>query len=303
MYAIKATQLIGAYVALITPMTVNGDIDYGHLEVLIESMIGTGINGLVVCGTTGQAATLSSLEHLHVAKFVTDRVAGRCQVIVASGSNCTQEAINLSNGIEDILGGAVTMLHVTGYYNLPTQEGLLQHFLKVADSLRFKESNIILYNVPGRTVCSLSPETIIKLAEHPRVIGLKEVLSVEQVACVAKNTNPNKFRVLSGEDDLVAAMMAEGAFGTISGSANLAPRLFAELCQYGLVGDFKRANELQEKLMPLIKYVFSVRNPIPLAHAFRTYLRLPLCRMEGVDSLYSKMMDYYKPEELNTILS
>lgn len=299
MRALIASDLSGAYVAIITPMTVNGDIDYDHLARLVESLIASGVRGLVPCGTTGQGSVLSRAEHLDVAQFVARQAGDRCQIIVAAGSNNTVEAIDLSNSIEDKLNAPVTMLHVTGYYNVPPQEGLLKHFLKVADNLHYRESTIILYNVPSRTVCSIAPETIVRLAEHPKIIGVKEVASIAQAEYVVKRTDPESFRVLSGEDDIIAAMMEKGATGTISGSANLAPKLFVELCDAGLRGDFKKAGELQEKLMPLIRFVFSVRNPIPLAHAFRTYLRLPLCRIEGVDAGFAEMAACYHSSELN----
>lgn len=301
MRALKASDLSGAYVAIITPMTVNGDIDYDHLGRLVESLIASKVRGLVPCGTTGQGSVLSRAEHLDVAHFVARQAGDRCQIIVAAGSNNTIEAVDLSNAIEEKFGGPVTLLHVTGYYNVPPQEGLLKHFIKVADSLHYRESNIVLYNVPSRTVCSIAPETIVRLAEHPQIIGVKEVASIAQAEYVIKRTGPESFRVLSGEDDIIAAMMAKGATGTISGSANLAPKLFVELCDAGLKGDFKRANELQEKLLPLIRFVFSVRNPIPLAHAFRTYLRLPLCRIEGVDAGFAEMAALYGPGELNLV--
>ena len=301
MRALKASDLSGAYVAVITPMTINGDIDFDHLGRLVDSFLSSGVRGLVPCGTTGQGSVLSRAEHLAVAQYVAQRAGDKCQIIIAAGSNNTIEAIDLSNAIEDKLGGPVTMLHVTGYYNIPPQEGLLKHFIKLADSLHYRESNIVLYNVPSRTICSLAPETIIQLAKHPQIIGVKEVASVAQAEYVIRRTDPTTFRVLSGEDDLIAGMMAKGAVGTISGSANLAPKLFVELCEAGLKGDFKKAQKLQDKLMPLIRFIFSVRNPIPLAHAFHTYLRLPLCRIEGVDAKFAEMIAGYNAADLNLI--
>jgi 4-hydroxy-tetrahydrodipicolinate synthase len=297
MLALQANDLEGAFVALITPMTAKHEVDFEKLTLLVNQLVKAGVAGVVPCGTTGQSATLTWKEHVQISQEVVNIVNGRCKTIIATGSNNTQEAVAASNAVEEALG-PVTMLHVTGYYNCPPQAGLYKHYIHLVENLKYPESTVVVYNVPSRTACNIEAKTILRLAEHPQIIGVKEVASLEQAVEVATQTDRNSFRVLSGEDDLIAGMMEQGATGTISGSANLAPKLFVDLCELALKGDYAAAATVQARLAPLIRYVFCERNPIPLAHAFSTHLRLPLCPIEGVDSNFTALMELYSPKEL-----
>jgi len=280
---ISVSELKGVYTALITPMTPNGirqDIDYSKLEMLVDDQIRAGVTGLVPAGTTGQSATLGKVEQVALIKRVFDYVNGRVPIIAGAGSNCTHEAIELSQRIESVVG-PTTFLHVTGYYNNPPQEGLYGHFREVADSVK---GNIILYNVPSRTKSDLEAKTVIELAKHPKIIGIKEASGdLKKVKEIIDNTDPVKFRVVSGEDDVVADIIGLGGYGVICASANVAPKLFVRLVRAGLNGNHQESADLQSYVLPLVKKaVFAVKNPIPLAYLFDSDVRLPLVRLEKI---------------------
>jgi len=285
MAAIPVSRLQGVYTALITPMKkgngISNSIDFGKLEMLVEDQIKAGVHGLLACGTTGQSPTLSVSEQLDIISAVYGQINGRVQFMAGAGSNSTREAIDLSKRVEDRLDDSVTLLHVTGYYNGPTQLGLQRHFQAVADAIDPK-SNIILYNVPSRTNSDLSNTTVLELAKHKGIIGIKEagdVIARGKAIEEAREFSPNlKFRLLSGEDHLVAESMKFGSYGVISAAANVAPRLFKNITANGLLGHFTSADRDQRAAEPIVQATFSKKNPIPLAIMFNTELRLPMAR-------------------------
>jgi 4-hydroxy-tetrahydrodipicolinate synthase len=296
----------GMFTALITPMHANGQLDYRKLEMLIEDQIVAGVDGIVMCGTTGQSATLGHDFQIHVAETAFHMINGRKKLIVGGGSNSTSEAIYLANGVENRIG-PTTFLEVTGYYNNPTQNGLIKHFNDLADSLIYSSSNFILYDVKGRTASYMLPSTVIELSKNRSIIGLKDASGKDKLDDLAKkikNTDPDSFRVVSGEDDLVVKIMEMGGFGVISASANAAPRYFKAMTDEALnakrwTGDYSRAYEMQKRIIPLINAVFAVKNPIPLSYMFNSGVRSPLCReddaiREKVDSAIA----LYTPQEL-----
>ena len=295
--SIQLNELQGAYTALITPMCSNGEIDHKILERLIDDQITSGIDGILACGTTGQSATLSYEEHIDLVEHIYNHINGRTQFMASAGSNSTREAIKLSNEIEDRIG-PTTLLHVTGYYNNPPQQGLIAHYTAIADSLN-PESNLILYNVPGRTGSNIEAKTAIVLSKNPKIIGIKEASGdLDQVDEVIRNTDSNNFRVISGEDDLVSEIMEKGGYGVISATANIAPRYFKQITQSALNGKYVKSHYLQNQVNPLVKAVFSAKNPIPLAHMFDTNLRLPLVRLPKINNQIEDTLRNYDPEKL-----
>jgi len=301
----EAKELHGAYTALMTPMK-EGDklykpIDYDKLESLIEEQIKSGVRGILACGTTGQSATLSHKEHIILARWIHDKIDNRVQYIAGVGSNNTQESVYMANEIEDLLG-PTTFLAVTGYYNNPPQEGIYEHFKVLADSLD-KDSRLILYNVPGRTKSNIEANTAIKLAQHPKIIGLKEASGdLEQVKKIIDNTNSDEFRVLSGEDHLVTKIGELGGYGVISASMNVAPKYFNEICKYLDEKNYTKSYEVQEKVMPIVDAVFSAKNPIPLAHMFKTEVRLPLVKLDNLQHKLDYVLSEYSFENLGVNL-
>lgn len=293
----SAEKLTGVFPAIVTPMLEGGEIDFKTLEILVEDLLLAGVHGLCVCGTTGQSATLNHQEHISVALFVLKTVNGRCPVIVSAGSNSTEEAIYLMRSIEEKVG-ATTFLHVTGYYNCPPQQGLLKHYQKLSNSVLYPESNLIVYNVPGRTSSNISTETMVQLAEDTKIIGVKDACCLEQATDVIEKTKDVEFTVLSGNDEYVSQLMSKGGLGTISASANIAPKLFVGLYNAAIAGDFKKSNDIQKRVNKLVDYVFSVRNPIPLMAAIGSSVRLPLCHVEEIKPLLAEIMSEYSTEEL-----
>lgn len=292
---IHANELQGAYTALITPMYDDGEINHALLDHLINDQIAAGITGIVACGTTGQSATLSHEEHVDLVEHIYNHVDGRVQFIAGAGSNSTSEAISLSTEIENRIG-PTTFLQVTPYYIKPPQEGLIAHYNAIANEI---QGNIILYNVPGRTSCNIQPATAIALSNNPRIIGIKQASEeFEETLDIVLRTDPNSFRVLSGEDGLVARLLESGGYGVISASANVAPNYFVQLTEQGLNGNHERAHELQTEIDPLVKTVFCATNPIPLATMFETYLRPPLVRLEDIEDQIWETLRNYNSERL-----
>jgi len=301
-------KLEGMYTALITPMR-KGDglanpIDFDKLCMLVEDQIAAGVDGLLVAGTTGQSPTLNVMEQVHLAKIVSQAAAGRTQLMVGAGSNCTREAIELSRQVEKTIG-PTTFLHVTGYYNNPPPAGQYEHYMRVADAV---EGNVILYNIPGRTASRIDLETTLKLAEHPKIIGIKDATGdIKYTQEVISKTGPSNFRVLSGNCNQTADMIQAGGYGVISATANIAPKLFMELTHTALEGDFKRASELKERANKLVDAVFTVKSPIPLSYIFRTEVRLPLVILDKAKPEAMKMIDdvlaEFSTEELGIDLS
>ena len=269
-------QIKGAITALVTPMR-DGRIDEQGLVDLIEFQINAGIHGLVPCGTTGESATLDFDEHKRVIELTVQTVAGRVPVIAGTGANSTLEAIELTESAK--ASGADAVLSVVPYYNKPSQEGLYRHFKAIVEAV---DIPVVLYNVPGRTVADMLPETALRLAQLPGVIGIKEATgNLDRAAWLIKQA-PKGFSIFSGDDPTAVHLMTMGGHGNISVTANVAPRDMAELCKAAMAQDAKRAIELHMKLLPLHKQLFVEPNPIPvkwaLAHMGKAggALRLPL---------------------------
>lgn len=272
-----AINLTGSIVALATPLHTDGTVDYVGLKRLIEWHIESKTHAIVAVGTTGESATLDFEEHIAVIRATVDLVAGRVPVIAGTGANATREALALARGAYN--AGADAHLSVTPYYNKPTQDGLKAHFSAIADAV---DLPMILYNVPGRTAVDMFPETTLELAEHPRIIGIKEATgSIERMRDIMAQA-PAGFGVYSGEDNLGAACMLEGGKGTISVTANVAPQLMAQMAQAALDGDQEQTAKLDGQLAGLHRELFCQSNPIPVKWALAQMgligptLRLPL---------------------------
>jgi len=269
----------GSMVALVTPFK-DGKVDWQSLENLIEFHIQNGTRGIVPCGTTGESATLSHEEHDAVVKTVVKTVAKRVPVIAGTGSNSTAEAARLTRAAEK--SGADGALLISPYYNRPTQEGIYQHYRKVASEVGIP---IIVYNIPGRTGSKIEPETLARMAEIDNIAGVKEATgSVDQAIDVIRLCG-DRLAVYSGEDSLIFSLMALGGKGVISTVANVAPKETAELAEACLKGDWEQGRRLQFKLIPLIRSLFIETNPIPVKTALSLMgkctgdLRLPLTAM------------------------
>lgn len=277
----KKTIFEGAATALITPFDSHGNVDYGKFAELVEFQINGGIDALVVCGTTGEASTLTDDEHKDCISFVVKQANGRVPVIAGAGSNDTAYAISLTKHACD--AGADALLVVTPYYNKATQNGLIRMYNEIADA---SEKPIILYNVPSRTGVGFESSTYLALSNHENIVGIKEAngnLSkiAQTFACL-----DGKLDIYSGNDDQIVPIMSLGGKGVISVLSNLLPKQTSDMCHMALKGDYKGAAELQLKYIPLINALFSEVNPIPakaaMAHMGYTAntLRSPLYPME-----------------------
>lgn len=270
----------GAATAIITPMCADGSVDYAAFERLIEWQIAEKIDAIVVCGTTGEASTLTDEEHREVMRFCVEKVAGRVPVIAGTGSNDTAYAIELTRYACEI--GVDGILLVTPYYNKATQTGLVKSFTAVAD---ISTKPIILYNVPSRTGCNILPETAAILAEHPNIVAIKEASgNISQIAELAALTR-GKLDIYSGNDDQIVPILSLGGVGVISVLSNPMPRATSEICHRFFRGDIAGSLELQLELLPLINALFCEVNPIPAKAAMaamgygENQLRLPLTPM------------------------
>lgn len=275
----------GSIVALVTPFKEDESLDLPKLRELVEFQVQSGTHGLVPCGTTGESPTLSHEEHRTVVEETIRAADGRIPVIAGTGSNSTREALDLTRHAKD--AGANAALVITPYYNRPTQEGLLRHFLTLADAV---DLPLIIYNVPGRTGTDILPETLARLAEHPNIIGIKEATgSLKRTSEVIAACGPD-FIVLSGDDIVTLPMMSVGARGVITVVGNIAPREVAAMCDAFDAGDIKRAQELHYKTMPLAIDLFIETNPIPVKTAMQMMgmlngvMRLPLCPMSAANT-------------------
>jgi len=287
----------GSMVALVTPFK-NGEVDWQSLEGLVEFHLRSGTHGIVPCGTTGESATLSHQEHDDVIKAVIKAVNKKVPVIAGTGSNSTAEAVRLTQEAEK--AGADGALMISPYYNRPTQEGIYQHYKKVASEVGIP---IIVYNIPGRTGSKIEPETLARLSEIKNIAGVKEATgSVDQAIDVIRLCG-DSLAVYSGEDSLIFSLMALGGKGVISTVANVAPRETAQLAEACLKGNWEKGREWQFKLLPLIRAVFIETNPIPIKTALSLMgkctgeLRLPLTPMgEGnLKKLRQAMADFSLP--------
>ncbi|HWS74204.1 MAG TPA: 4-hydroxy-tetrahydrodipicolinate synthase [Quisquiliibacterium sp.] len=267
----------GSIVAIVTPMHDDGSIDYDSYRRLIDWHVEQGTAGIVAVGTTGESPTVDIAEHGEIVRVTVEQAAGRIPVIAGTGGNSTREAIELTAHAKKV--GAVATLQVVPYYNKPTQEGLYRHFRAVAEGVGLP---VILYNVPSRTVADLSNETVLRLAQVPGVVGLKDATGDIPRATELLAALPEGFALYSGNDDSALALMAMGGHGVISVTANVAPADVARMCGAALAGDLPTALAINRKLLPLNTKLFVEANPIPVKWALARMgrigngIRLPL---------------------------
>jgi len=270
-------MIIGSIVAIATPMHEDGAIDYKRFKSLVEWHQREGTSAIVVAGSTGESATLEVDEHQKLFACAVEYSDGKIPVIAGIGANSTKEAIHLAQAAKD--AGAVAGLSVVPYYNKPMQEGMFRHFSTVAAHCDLPQ---ILYNIPGRTVVDMHNDTILRLAELPTIVGLKDATSNLGRAFELFSSAPADFAFYAGDDDTALAYMLTGGHGVISVTANLAPKLVQEMCTYAIAGDGVKAREIYRKLMPLTKAMSLETNPIPVKYAMQQLklieggLRLPL---------------------------
>ncbi len=276
----KNTVFTGVGTAIVTPMNANG-VDYEAFGRLIDWQIEEGVNCLVVAGTTGEGSTLTDAEHKEVLRFAMEKVAGRVPVVAGTGSNDTAYAIELTKFACEI--GCDAMLLVTPYYNKATQRGLIESFTAIADA---STKPCILYNVPSRTGCNLTPASCAVLAKHENIVGIKEASgNISQIAEIAALTK-GEFDIYSGNDDQIVPILSLGGKGVISVLSNVLPKKTVEICDKFFAGDVAGSRDLQLELLPLVNSLFCEVNPIPVKAATAAmgfgdnYVRLPLTTME-----------------------
>ena len=286
----------GAGVALITPFTESGEVNYAKLEELVEEQIAGGTDAIIACGTTGESSTMSHEEHLDVVRFVCKVTGRRIPVIASTGSNSTSEAIHLSKEAEK--AGADGLLLVTPYYNKATQGGLIAHYTAIAGSVNIP---ILLYHIPGRTGLTMKPETIVKLCrEVPNIVGVKEASANFSAIAEIMSMADGCVDLYSGNDDQIVPILSMGGKGVISVLSNVAPRQTHDICESYFKGDVKRSLKLQLDAIPLINALFCEVNPIPVKAAMNMMgkgvgpLRLPLTEMEpqNKECLKKAMKEY-----------
>jgi len=270
-------MITGSLVAIITPMREDGALDLARFRQLIDWHVAEGTDGIVVVGTTGESPTVDFDEHKELIRIAVEHSRGRIPIIAGTGGNSTAEAIELTESAKK--NGATACLSVVPYYNKPTQEGLYQHFRKIAETV---DLPMIVYNVPARTVADLQNDTLLRLAQVPGIIGIKDATAnIERGSDLVKRA-PRNFAIYSGEDSAALALILLGGHGVISVTANVAPKLMRQMCAAALVGDVKKARELNLKLLPLHQRLFVEANPIPVKWALAEMgmteygLRLPL---------------------------
>ena len=249
----------GSMVAIVTPMFEDGRLDIPSLNALIEFHIAQGSDGIVIVGTTGESPTVDFDEHCLLIKTAVEQVRGRVSVIAGTGANSTKEAIALTQKAKDL--GVDACLLVAPYYNKPTQEGLYQHFMAIADAVAIPQ---ILYNVPGRTGCDISNDTVLRLAQHPNIIGIKDATGGIERGTDLLLRAPQDFAVLSGDDATAMSLMLLGGKGVISVTANVAPKLMHDMCVAAMAGDAVKARGINAKLFGLHQKLFVEANPIPV---------------------------------------
>lgn len=278
------TQFQGAFTALVTPFR-KGQIDLESYQEIIEWQIEQSINGLVPCGTTGESATLTYDEYKVLVKTCVEQVKGRVPVVAGAGSNDTAKAIHLTKIAKEL--GVDGVLHVTPYYNKPTQEGLYQHFKAIVSQ---ESIPILLYNVPGRTGSNLLPETIARIAQDvPEIVGIKDATgNLEQFSEIIEFC-PVNFQVLTGDDFTILPSMALGGCGVISVISNIVPNMVVKLCSFVLKGKLEEARQLHYSLAPLCRLMFIETNPIPVKTALflmdklNLEFRLPLTELSSIN--------------------
>lgn len=272
----------GAGVAIVTPMTETGEVNYPKLAELLDYQIENRTDAIIICGTTGESSTLTHEEHLEAIRFTAEHVAGRVPVVAGTGSNCTQTAVYLSQEAEK--SGADGLLLVSPYYNKATQKGLAAHFKTIADSVKLP---VILYNIQGRTGVNIAPETLAWLAKNvENIVGVKEASnSITQVAKIAQLTD-GALDIYSGNDDQIVPILSLGGVGVISVLSNIAPRETHDIVAKYLAGDVEGSRDLQLKALPLVEKLFCEVNPIPVKAALNMMgwevgpVRMPLTVME-----------------------
>ena len=287
----------GACTALVTPF-MNDKVNYHMLNQLLKRQMDAGISAIVICGTTGEAPTLSDQEKIDLFYRAKEFVKDQCLIIAGSGSNCTEHAVKLSIAAEN--AGADGLLVVSPYYNKGTSEGLYDHFKTIADAVHIP---VILYNVPSRTGCNLTPASCAVLAKHENIVGIKEASgNISQVAEIAALTN-GEFDIYSGNDDQIVPLMSLGGKGVISVLSNILPKKTVEICDKFFAGDVAGSCKLQLELLPLINSLFCEVNPIPVKAATAAmgfgdnYVRLPLTTMEPENE--EKMRALMREQGLN----
>jgi len=270
-------MITGSLVAIVTPMQEDGRLDMARFRELLDWHVAEGTDGIVVVGTTGESPTVDFDEHKELIRVAVDHAKGRIPVGAGTGGNSTAEAVELTESAKK--AGATACLSVVPYYNKPAQEGLYLHFRKVAEKVGLP---MVLYNVPGRTVADLANDTVMRLAEVPGIIGLKDATANIERGTDLIRRLPRNFAIYSGDDATSLALILLGGHGCISVTANVAPKLMHQMCAAALVGDVKRARELNLKLLPLHQRLFVEANPIPVKWALAEMgmiehgLRLPL---------------------------
>jgi 4-hydroxy-tetrahydrodipicolinate synthase len=284
----------GSLVAIVTPMHGDGSLDLPGLRKLIDWHITEGTDGIVIVGTTGESPTVSVEEHCELIKVAVEHTAKRIPVIAGTGGNSTAEAIELTHFAKKV--GADASLQVVPYYNRPTQEGMYQHFKKIAESV---DLPVILYNVPGRTVADMSNETTLRLAQVPGIVGIKDATGNIGRGSDLLRLAPKSFAVYSGDDPTAMALMFCGAQGNISVTANVAPRAMHKLCVAAMTGKVSEAVEINNKLLPLHNKLFVEPNPVPVKWALAQMglmssgIRLPLAPLgaEHHDTVRAALRD------------
>jgi 4-hydroxy-tetrahydrodipicolinate synthase len=265
-------------VALVTPMAADDSVDYNSLQRLVDFHVENGTSAIVSMGTTGESATLDMPEHCEVMRRTVEIAKGRIPVIAGTGANSTTEAIQLTDCARD--GGADACLLVTPYYNKPTQEGLYLHHKKIAEAVDIPQ---ILYNVPGRTVCDMLPETVARLAEIPNIVGIKDATGdLNRLKAMQSQITDDNFEFFSGDDETGTEFMLQGGHGVISVTSNVAPKAMAEMCAAALAGEREKAESVNAPLLGLHSKLFLEANPIPVKWALAEMglippgIRLPL---------------------------
>jgi 4-hydroxy-tetrahydrodipicolinate synthase len=270
----------GSMVALVTPMNADNSLDWASLHKLVDWHLEQGTHAIVAVGTTGESATLNVNEHLAVIKKIVDQVNGRIPVVAGTGANSTSEAVELTQAAKD--AGVDACLLVTPYYNKPTQEGLFLHHAHIAQAVAIPQ---FLYNVPGRTGVDMKPETALRLARVPNIIGIKEATGDLERAQLLIEQAPSSFAIISGDDATAVDLILLGGKGDISVTANVVPAAIARMCELALAGNAEEARAINERLLPLHTAMFVESNPIPVKWAveqlglIQSGIRLPLTRL------------------------
>jgi 4-hydroxy-tetrahydrodipicolinate synthase len=269
--------IVGSIVALVTPMHEDGSVDYPTLRRLIDWHIAEGTDCIGVVGTTGESPTVDVEEHCEIIRVAVEHAAGRVPIMAGAGANSTREAIELSRFAKAV--GADCTLQVVPYYNKPSQEGIYRHFRAIAEAV---DVPVVLYNVPGRTVADMQHDTVLRLAQVPGIVGIKEATgSIERAGWLIRQA-PEGFSIYSGDDGTAVALMLLGGHGNVSVTANVAPRLMHEMCMAAIEGDVRRARAVHLQLLPLHKQLFCEPSPAPTKWAMAqlglcgTGTRLPL---------------------------